>query len=54
VSIHTRLVGAIDGIVMTLTAAMNIALLFVLFSPHAPTASDGLAEQYSVTIEQLS
>jgi hypothetical protein len=52
VSIHTRLVGAIDVVVLSLSAAMTIAMLFVLLSP--PVARDDLAEHYSVTIQQLS
>lgn len=50
-NIHTRLVGAIDAVVLALTAAMTIALLFVLLSPSAE--HDDLARHYSVTIEQL-
>jgi hypothetical protein len=52
VNIHTRLVGAIDAVVLSLTAAMTVAMFFVLLSP--PVDGDGLAEHYSVTIEQLS
>jgi hypothetical protein len=33
VNIHTRLVGAIDAVVLSLTAAMNFVLLFALLSP---------------------
>jgi hypothetical protein len=51
VNIHTRLVGAIDAVVLSLTAAMNIAMLFVLLGP--PVKDDGLAGHYTVTIEQL-
>ena len=47
--IHTRLVGAIDAVVLSLTAAMTVAIAFVLFSPPADRH-----EHYSVTIEQLS
>jgi hypothetical protein len=49
VNIHTRLVGAIDAVVLSLTAAMTVAIAFVLFSPPADRH-----EHYSVTIEQLS
>ena len=49
VNIHTRLVGAIDAVVLSLTAAMTVAMLFVLFSPPADRHT-----HYSVTIEQLS
>jgi hypothetical protein len=52
VNIHTRLVGAIDAVVLSLTAAMTVAMLFVLLGP--PADSDGLSKHYSVTIEQLS
>jgi hypothetical protein len=51
VNIHTRLVGAIDVVVLSLTAAMNVAMVLVLLSP--PVERDGPAEHYSVTIEQL-
>ena len=50
-NIHTRLVGAIDAVVLSLSAAMTIAMVFVLLNP--PVDHDGPAEQYSVTIEQL-
>jgi len=52
VNIHTRLVGAIDAVVLSLTAALHVAMLFVLLGP--PVDRDGLADHYSVTIEQLS
>jgi hypothetical protein len=52
VNIHTRLVGAIDAVVLSLTAAITVAMLFVLLSP--PVDRDGLAGHYTVTIEQLS
>jgi hypothetical protein len=52
VNIHTRLVGAIDAVVLSLTAAMTVAIVFVLLSPSAD--HDGLKQHYSVTIEQLS
>lgn len=51
-NIHTRLVGAIDVVVLSLSAALTVAMLFVLLSP--PAVHDGLTEHYSVTIEQLS
>lgn len=51
VNIHTRLVGAIDVVVLSLTAAMSVAMVLVLLSP--PVERDGPAEHYSVTIEQL-
>lgn len=49
VNIHSKLVGAIDGLVLSLSAAVTIALLFVLLSSPAERA-----ERYTVTIEQLS
>jgi hypothetical protein len=49
VNIHTRLVGAIDAVVLSLTAAMTVALLLVLLGPPAERHQD-----YSVTIQQLS
>ena len=51
-NIHTRLVGAIDAVVLSLTAALHVAMLFVLLGP--PVDRDGSADHYSVTIEQLS
>lgn len=50
-NIHTRLVGAIDVVVLSLSAAMTIAMVFVLLTP--PADRDGLTEHYSVTITQL-
>jgi hypothetical protein len=49
VNIHTRLVGAIDAVVLSLTAALTIVMLVALLSP--PVAHEH--EHYSVTIEQL-
>jgi hypothetical protein len=51
VSLHTKLVGAIDALVLSLTAVMTVVLVFALLGP--PLDRDGLAEHYSVTIEQL-
>lgn len=48
-NIHTRLVGAIDAVVLSLSAAMTIVMVVALLSP--PVAHDG--KHYSVTIEQL-
>lgn len=50
-NIHTKLVGAIDAVILSLTAAMTVAMVFVLLAP--PVERDGLLEHYSVTIEQL-
>jgi hypothetical protein len=51
VNIHSKLVGAIDAVVLSLTAAMTVAMVFVLLGP--PVDRDGVVEHYSVTIEQL-
>ena len=32
---HTRLVGAFDAIILSLSAALTIVMLFVLFNPAA-------------------
>jgi len=53
VNIHTRLVGAIDAVILSLTAAVTVTMLFVLLDPHAPAEREGLLKHYSVTIEQL-
>ena len=50
-SIHSRLVGVIDAVVLSLTAALTVAMVFVLLSP--PVDRDEMSEHYSVTIEQL-
>lgn len=50
-NLHSKLVGAIDAVVMSLSAAMTVVMLVVLLSP--PVNHDGVAEGYSVTIEQL-
>ena len=39
-NIHTRLVGAIDVVVLSLSAAMTIAMVFVLLTP--PVDRDGV------------
>lgn len=51
VNIHTRLVGAIDAVVLLLTAATTVAMVVVLLSP--PVDRNSVAEHYSVTIKQL-
>ena len=48
---HSRLVGAIDAVVMSSTAVMTILMLIVLLSP--PVDRDDMVQGYSVTIEQL-
>ena len=50
-NIHTRLVGAIDAVVLLLTAATTVAMVVVLLSP--PVDRNTVAEHYSVTIKQL-
>jgi hypothetical protein len=55
VNIHTKLVGAFDAIILSLTAAVSIAILVVLLDPSFDKARfDTLAKQPSVTIEQLN
>lgn len=34
-NIHTRFVGALDAIILFLTAALTLVVLFVLFNPAA-------------------
>lgn len=51
-TIHTRLVGAIDAVVLSLTAAMTIVMFLALLDPTGPVGND-LVQHYSVTIEQL-
>jgi hypothetical protein len=51
VNIHTKFVGAIDAVVLSLTAAITVAMVFALLSPHE--RRDDLVKHYSVTIEQL-
>ena len=48
---HARFVGAIHAVVLSLFAAITMAMLYVLFSPFV--ATDDLAEHCSVTITQL-
>jgi hypothetical protein len=50
VNIHSKLVGAIDAVVLCLTAAVTIVMIFVLLSPSSPVGR----EHYSVTIEALA
>jgi hypothetical protein len=35
VNFHTKLVGAFDAIILSLSAALTIVMLFVLFNPAA-------------------
>jgi hypothetical protein len=51
VNTHARFVGAIHAVVLSLFAAITIAMLYVLFSPLV--ARDDLAEHCTVTVTQL-
>lgn len=54
-NIHTKLVGAFDAIILSLTAAVTIAILAVLLNPSLDNVRlEALAKQPSVTIEQLN
>ena len=54
-NIHTRLVGAFDAIILSLTAAVTVAILVVLIDPSFDRARfETLAKQPSVVIEQLN
>lgn len=55
VNIHTRLVGAFDAIILSLTAAVTVAILVVLIDPSFDRARfETLAKRPSVVIEQLN
>lgn len=55
VNIHTKLVGAFDAIILSLTAAVSIAILLVLLNPSLDKGHfETLAKRPSVTIEQLN
>lgn len=53
-NIHTRLVGVIDAVVLSMAAAMTLVMLSSLLSPHTPVDDEGSTQHYSVTIEQIS
>lgn len=52
-SIHTRLVGAFDAIILSLTAAVNIAMLLTLLVPSFDPP-EVLDKRGTVTIRQLA
>lgn len=55
VSIHTKLVGALDAIIMSLTAAVTVVMLLVLLDPSLGQApSEMFGKRGTVTIQQLS
>lgn len=54
-NIHTKLVGAFDAIILSLTAAVTVAIVMVLLNPSFDKGHfETLAKQPSVTIEQLN
>lgn len=54
-NIHTKLVGAFDAIILSLTAAVTIAILLVLLDPSFDKAKfETLAKRPSVVIEQIA
>jgi hypothetical protein len=55
VNIHTKLVGAFDAIILSLTAAVTVAILLVLLDPSIDqTRFETLAKRPSVVIEQIA
>lgn len=52
VTIHTKLVGALDAIILFSIALVGIAMLAVLLDPYGP--SEQLVRQGTVTIQQLA
>lgn len=54
-SIHTKVVGAFDAIILSSTAALHLVVVFVLLDPSYGTVrAEALLKQPSVTIEQLA
>jgi hypothetical protein len=53
VNIHTRLVGALDAIILSLTAAVTVLMMLVLLVPSF-ARFDMLAPDGTVTIRQLA
>jgi len=53
VSIHTRLVGAFDAIILSTMATVNIMMLAALLNPSLATLETPL-EHGMVTIEQIA
>lgn len=52
-SIHTRFVGAFDAIILSLTAAVNIAMLLTLLVPSFDPPQIA-SRRGTVTIQQLA
>jgi hypothetical protein len=52
-SIHTRLVGAFDGLILSLTAAVNIVVLATLLNPSL-ALSEIASRRGTVTIQQIA
>jgi hypothetical protein len=53
VSIHTRLVGSIDAIILFTLAAMNVVMMAALLDP-ALASFEALGKRGTVTIEQIA
>jgi hypothetical protein len=52
-SIHTRLVGAFDGLILSLTAAVNIVVLTALLNPSL-ALSEIMSRRGTVMIQQIA
>lgn len=52
-NIHTRLVGAFDAIILSMTAAMTVLMVLVLLVPSF-ARFETVAPQGTVTIRQLA
>jgi hypothetical protein len=52
-SIHTRLVGAFDGLILSLTAAVNVVVLATLLNPSLAQFEIS-GRRGTVTIQQIA
>ena len=53
VSIHTKLVGAFDAIILSTLAAMTVVMTVALFNPTL-ASSETMGKRGTVTIEQIA
>jgi hypothetical protein len=55
VNIHTKLVGAIDAIILSTLAAVTVFMMLALLNPSFDSGSfDAMGRHGTVTIEQIA
>jgi hypothetical protein len=54
VTIHTRLVGAFDAIILFTLAAVTVVMTLTLLNPSFDSLFETLGQHATVTIEQIA